>query len=122
MKKKEFRELSDGEKRSFICQMLAKGINNQVSNTEEYSQFESFTKYPTIEPDPANRFVPFPLTDIQESFFVGRQIGARSDRIGCHIYQMRKVDGCGGITAYGKYCIPEPCRIGDRVVGICRHT
>ncbi|CAM2011287.1 non-ribosomal peptide synthetase [Acanthopleuribacter pedis] len=41
---------------------------------------------PEIVPDPAARFEPFPLNDIQESFLLGRNLGLKEDRVGCHIY------------------------------------
>ncbi len=41
---------------------------------------------PEIQPDPAARFQPFPLNDIQESFLLGRNLGLEEDRVGCHIY------------------------------------
>jgi acyl carrier protein len=40
---------------------------------------------PVLVPSLAERYEPFPLTDIQESFYLGRKLGA-PDRTGCHIY------------------------------------
>lgn len=41
---------------------------------------------PKILPDPVNRYRPFPLTDIQESFLTGRKLCFGNDWVGCHIY------------------------------------
>ncbi|CAM2010013.1 SDR family NAD(P)-dependent oxidoreductase [Acanthopleuribacter pedis] len=37
---------------------------------------------PMVVPNPAGRFEPFPLSDIQESYLLGRKLGG----VGCHIY------------------------------------
>ncbi|MDB6037424.1 MAG: pksN 4 [Verrucomicrobiales bacterium] len=42
--------------------------------------------YPIIVPNQRDRFLPFPLSDIQESFFLGRKMAASGEKSGCHIY------------------------------------
>jgi amino acid adenylation domain-containing protein len=42
--------------------------------------------YPIIVLNPQDRFRPFPLSDIQESFFLGRKMAATGEQTGCHIY------------------------------------
>jgi amino acid adenylation domain-containing protein len=39
-----------------------------------------------IEPDPAHRYEPFPLTDIQQAYWIGRGPGMELGGIGCHLY------------------------------------
>ncbi|MCG8338245.1 MAG: condensation domain-containing protein, partial [Proteobacteria bacterium] len=39
-----------------------------------------------------DKFAPFPLTDIQESFLSGKLLGNKSDYVGCHIYLELEVD------------------------------
>ncbi|WP_405792638.1 amino acid adenylation domain-containing protein [Streptomyces sp. NBC_01506] len=41
---------------------------------------------PTIVPDPENRFEPFPLTDVQAAYLVGRQQGYAYGGVACHLY------------------------------------
>lgn len=39
------------------------------------------------EPDLANRHEPFPLTDIQQAYWIGRTAGVELGGVGCHYYQ-----------------------------------
>jgi len=41
---------------------------------------------PHIVPDPAHRFEPFPLTDIQQAYWVGRNASMQLGSTGCHVY------------------------------------
>src|SRR3954469_23245663 len=41
---------------------------------------------PAVRLDPAARFEPFPLTDMQEAFWVGRNGGIELSNIPCQIY------------------------------------
>ncbi|WP_146056838.1 beta-ketoacyl synthase N-terminal-like domain-containing protein [Chromobacterium alticapitis] len=43
-------------------------------------------RQPSLQPRPEERFEPFPLTDIQESFLVGRSLGPAAERVCAHIY------------------------------------
>jgi len=48
---------------------------------------------PTIIPNRADRYQPFPLTDIQESFFTGRKLpSVDGNKVGCHIYLEMEFD------------------------------
>jgi amino acid adenylation domain-containing protein len=40
----------------------------------------------SLQPDPAHRYEPFPLTDIQHAYWVGRGPGMELGGIGCHLY------------------------------------
>nr|BAP05590.1 CalB [uncultured Candidatus Entotheonella sp.] len=42
--------------------------------------------FPEIVPNPEARFEPFPLSDIQEAFLLGRRLGVEGDQVGCHVY------------------------------------
>ncbi len=40
----------------------------------------------TVQPDPQNRFEPFPLTDLQQAYLIGRSEGIELGNISCHGY------------------------------------
>ncbi|MEL6779898.1 MAG: amino acid adenylation domain-containing protein, partial [Cyanobacteria bacterium J06597_16] len=48
---------------------------------------------PQITPDPAQRHEPFPLTDIQQAYWVGRSQAFELGNIGTHGYRELEVDG-----------------------------
>ncbi|WP_256703099.1 beta-ketoacyl synthase N-terminal-like domain-containing protein, partial [Burkholderia ubonensis] len=48
---------------------------------------------PVWSPDPAARHEPFPLTDMQEAFLLGRQATSDGERVGAHIYAEIEVAG-----------------------------
>jgi amino acid adenylation domain-containing protein len=48
---------------------------------------------PAIPVDPAHRHDPFPLTDIQHAYWIGRTGGLELGDVGCHGYQEWDVDG-----------------------------
>ncbi|WP_283138047.1 non-ribosomal peptide synthetase [Rhizohabitans arisaemae] len=54
-----------------------------VSKTEGRSDFGGMS---AIEPDPANRFTPFPLTECQQALWVGRGDAVDLGNVGCHGY------------------------------------
>jgi amino acid adenylation domain-containing protein len=43
-------------------------------------------RLPQAEPDPAQRFEPFPLTDIQHAYWVGRATGVELGDVATHVY------------------------------------
>ncbi|CAM3366138.1 non-ribosomal peptide synthetase [Kibdelosporangium persicum] len=47
---------------------------------------EGVTDLPRVEPDPANRFDPFPLNDSQQALWIGRGDSVELGNIGCHGY------------------------------------
>ncbi|MBO4206240.1 non-ribosomal peptide synthetase, partial [Micromonospora echinofusca] len=49
------------------------------------------TALPALRPDPANRYEPFPLTDIQEAYWVGRQSSIELGGVGAHGYSELRV-------------------------------
>jgi len=41
---------------------------------------------PVIIANPAEHYQPFPLSDIQQAFWLGRKLGSADARVGCHVY------------------------------------
>lgn len=71
MDKKQFVKLSYEEKKQYL---------ESVMRSKEMDSF------PLIQEDLSNQYEPFPLSDIQESYLVGKQIGGKENQAGCHIY------------------------------------
>ncbi|MDB5046752.1 MAG: amino acid adenylation protein, partial [Deinococcus sp.] len=46
----------------------------------------SFAALPAASPDPAHAFDPFPLTDIQHAYWLGRTDGLELGGVGAHVY------------------------------------
>ena len=86
MKKENFSKLSDSKKREFLLKMRGRLL---ASGARPYHKNENGFPFSHIMPslayDPKNRFEPYPLTDIQEAFLVGREMNTE-DRVGSHIY------------------------------------
>ncbi|MFS0814061.1 amino acid adenylation domain-containing protein [Peribacillus phoenicis] len=82
MHKEDFLQLSQDQKRQYLLEMREKlSINTQSS----YKDIKKL-KYPRLRKNDNDRFNCFPLTDIQESFLIGKFYGMSQDTIGCHIY------------------------------------
>ena len=47
---------------------------------------EKIVELPAALPEPQNRFEPFPLSDIQEAYLIGREEGVELGNIACHNY------------------------------------
>ena len=47
---------------------------------------EKAVALPKAQPEPENRFGPFPLSDIQEAYLIGREEGVELGNIACHNY------------------------------------
>src|ERR1700722_1020747 len=45
-----------------------------------------------VQPDPRNRFSPFPLTDVQAAYLTGRAAGYSHGGVGCHGYGELRFD------------------------------
>ncbi|WP_144558032.1 non-ribosomal peptide synthetase [Shouchella miscanthi] len=80
--KEKFLKLSQDQKRQYLLDIQNKGITNDNSHYEITKQH----RYPKLKKNVSQKFDNFPLTDIQESFLIGRFYGASQDMIGCHIY------------------------------------
>lgn len=72
MDKKEFQGLTQKEKRDYLKALL------------EAKKEES--RNPVIKPDPDRKYEKFPLSDIQEAYLVGKNLGGAESQNGCHIY------------------------------------
>ena len=48
---------------------------------------------PRVVPDPQQRFEPFPMTDTQQAYWIGRSPSLELGNIGCHIYEEVDVEG-----------------------------
>ncbi|WP_437729163.1 amino acid adenylation domain-containing protein [Sorangium sp. So ce861] len=48
---------------------------------------------PALRPDPARRFDPFPLTDVQQAYWIGRQASLELGGVSTHIYVEIEVEG-----------------------------
>ena len=70
---KDFKNFSEAEKRHYLSTLL-------IDNGGQTGK-----RFPVIRSMPGDLHLPFPLTDIQESFVVGRLLGS-NDKIGCHFY------------------------------------
>ncbi len=54
--------------------------------TEIVNFLRPVTRLPQVQPDPASRFQPFPLTDIQQAYWVGRNSAFELGDISTHVY------------------------------------
>ncbi|MFS0762819.1 amino acid adenylation domain-containing protein [Peribacillus phoenicis] len=70
---KVFKDLSEQDKREYLSKLL-------VDNGSRIDK-----SFPILKNMPKDLYVPFPLTDIQEAFVVGRLLGSE-DKVGCHFY------------------------------------
>ncbi|MFJ8526408.1 hypothetical protein, partial [Bacillus cereus] len=75
----QFSMLSDTEKKRRIADLVQKHIKLQ------HDVEKNDRNVPVLKYDYEGRNAPFPLTDIQESFVVGRLLGGK-DKSGCHFY------------------------------------
>ena len=62
------------------------GIARLVSQSLAEGRQAGFGGIPQIEPDPANRHRPFPLTDSQQALWIGRGDAVALGNVGCHGY------------------------------------
>ncbi|QQZ64668.1 non-ribosomal peptide synthetase (plasmid) [Paenibacillus sonchi] len=76
----QFIQLSDKEKREVLQRM-----QQLVQDKELYADSGTSVQAGNAGSD-RERYSPFPLSDMQESFSVGKFFGGATDRVGCHIY------------------------------------
>ncbi|MEJ3719926.1 amino acid adenylation domain-containing protein [Paenibacillus polymyxa] len=74
-----FSLLSEREKRE-VLRKLHKQIQNQQLQKEQAAAISAEAEVSL------SNYRPFPLSDMQESFSIGKFFGGVSDRVGCHIY------------------------------------
>ncbi|WP_255293766.1 non-ribosomal peptide synthetase [Bacillus wiedmannii] len=80
MFKDDFYKLSQDKKRKFLQNIQNLLQQNQFDEAKKYLHNQSVS---TLIDD---KHEPFPLSDIQESFSVGKFIGRGIDNVGCHAY------------------------------------
>ncbi|MFJ8525103.1 hypothetical protein, partial [Bacillus cereus] len=81
MQKEQFLKLSQGQKEQYLLELRRKMGKDSQSNENPASLM-----YPVIQKEEEQKLELFPLTDIQESFLVGKYYGAEKDKVGCHVY------------------------------------
>ncbi len=90
----KFIGLSDQEKRTTLLKMREKASDEILQKIRvKGSDNETTQVFPEIAADKANKFKPFSLTDVQQSFLVGKHFSESGDHVGCHIYLEFDVDG-----------------------------
>ena len=80
-----------------LAAYLVEHFPNTLADLTEKSQAAAASppleNTPRIVPRPADRYLPFPLTDIQQSFLTGRKLSdADGNSVGCHIYLEMEFD------------------------------
>ena len=58
----------------------------RLSSAKRKAAAKKDTGLPAVQPDVLNRFEPFPLTDLQQAYLVGRSEGIELGNISCHGY------------------------------------
>ncbi len=83
MKQESFYKMSTEEKKVFLIKVM-ENLKNEKASTKD--DFLIGLSNGNVNHDDAEKFKPFPLSDIQESFYSGRFLGKKKDNVGCHIY------------------------------------
>jgi len=58
----------------------------RLSKSERQSRPEKTVALPKVQPDQESRIAPFPLSDIQQAYLIGREEGVELGNIACHNY------------------------------------
>ena len=72
-----------------LVQTLLSGIENPGAGDVKTAG------YPQVVPDPGHRYDPFPLTDVQQAYWMGRSGGLVLGNVSCHVYpevSVKKLD------------------------------
>src|SRR5512146_236530 len=72
------------DKRERLRQLLQERTTQVLPQGHAQQQMDGLL--PTIQPDPAQRYEPFPLTEIQQAYWVGRSMAYELGDISIHIY------------------------------------
>ena len=72
---------SEADKKNFLIRLLKKKRARDRNDQERDS-----TEFPEIVADPAGRYDPFPLTEIQHAYWIGRIGAFELGNVGTHIY------------------------------------
>ena len=76
-----FYDLSNQEKREYLQKVRTLIKENKSEDAKKILDNLNVADLETVE-----KYNPFPLTDIQESFSVGKYFGKNFDNVGCHVY------------------------------------
>lgn len=81
--------LSSQQKRALLEQLLRKNLQEKQAAREQLND----AQLPQIVPDSEKRYEPFPLTDIQQAYWVGRSSAFEIGSVGIHGYfEIESVD------------------------------
>jgi pyochelin synthetase len=58
----------------------------RLSRAKRQAPARKEANLPAVQADPTNRFEPFPLTDLQQAYLIGRSEGIELGNISCHGY------------------------------------
>ncbi|MDZ8068511.1 MAG: amino acid adenylation domain-containing protein [Nostoc sp. DedQUE08] len=73
--------LPPDEKRALLAKKL-----REKAETEQTQSTKTATKLPRIVPNPKERYKPFPLTDIQQAYWIGRMGAFQGGNVAIHAY------------------------------------
>ena len=76
------RDLIEGASIESIAESLAGGVGATVDAPKSAAPAVDRT----IVPDPANRYAPFPLTEMQQAYWLGRRSDVELGNVGCYLY------------------------------------
>src|SRR5512132_320137 len=84
----EFASLSAEEQRQVLLRLRDQRPSGQAAPAEPDDSAARVRHLlrQVITARPGGRLLPFPLTPIQESFLVAKQVDRKGDRVGCHVY------------------------------------
>ena len=68
------------QRRELLKQLLAKDQAHKAATSQAHDQV------PEVTPDPAHRYDPFPLTDVQEAYWIGRNEDFEMGNVAAHGY------------------------------------
>jgi len=78
---KSIDDLSPAEKRALLARLLGEKAGGGRAAAEPPA-----AQLPAIVPDAARRHEPFPLTDMQQAYWIGRGQAFEGGNVGCHVY------------------------------------
>ena len=79
--------LSIEEKRALLKQRLRAEVEEEGQDASGKGPVSSMgEELPPFSPDPDGRFLPFPLTDIQQAYMLGRESGFELGGVSTHLY------------------------------------
>jgi amino acid adenylation domain-containing protein len=67
--------------------LLKARLQSKISSSADPNQFSGFKHLPAVAPDPEHLYEPFPLTDMQQAYWIGRNAGVEMGNTACYVYQ-----------------------------------